>query len=668
MERFRLVTSFSPKGDQPKAIKELTKGLENRLKHQVLLGVTGSGKTFTIANVVANINRPTLVIAHNKTLVAQLYGEFREVFPENAVEFFVSYYDYYQPEAYIPTTDTYIEKDSLINDDIDRMRHSATMAVLERRDTIVVASVSCIYGIGSPQDYMDMHLVIEEGMRTERDELLRRFVEMQYNRSETEFRRGMFRVRGDIVEVYPSFSLDKGIRIEFFGNDVDTLHEFDPLTGERIRKIDKVAIFPNSHWITPRERLEPALKNIEKEMEERTEYFLKKGKPFEAQRIEQRTRFDLEMLGEFGYCHGIENYSRHLSGRAPGEPPYTLIDYFPEDFLLVIDESHATIPQLGGMYEGDRSRKRTLVDYGFRLPSALDNRPLSFTEFEHRVNQKIYISATPGPYEIERSGGCIVEQIIRPTGLVDPKLKVRPISGQVEDLLGEIKKRAERGERVLITTLTKKMAEDLADYYADLGVRARYLHSDIDTLERIQILRDLRLGTFDVLIGVNLLREGLDLPEVSLVAILDADREGFLRSERSLIQTSGRAARNVNGEVILYADTITGSMQKALKETERRRKIQEEYNRRMHINPETVKSNIKDILSSIYEADYWTVPTAAEEIAEYGYEEEALKKLEAEMKEAAKKLDFERAAMIRDKIRGLRQKMIELGLRETNKR
>ena len=668
MERFRLVTPFSPKGDQPKAIKELTKGLENRLKHQVLLGVTGSGKTFTIANVVANINRPTLVIAHNKTLVAQLYGEFRELFPENAVEFFVSYYDYYQPEAYIPTTDTYIEKDSLINDDIDRMRHSATMAVLERRDTIVVASVSCIYGIGSPQDYIDMHLVIEEGLRTERDELLRRFVEMQYSRSETEFRRGMFRVRGDIVEVYPSFSLDKGIRIEFFGNDVDTLHEFDPLTGERIRKIDKVAIFPNSHWITPRERLEPALKNIEKEMEERTEYFLKKGKPLEAQKIEQRTRFDLEMLGEFGYCHGIENYSRHLSGRAPGEPPYTLIDYFPEDFLLVIDESHATIPQLGGMYEGDRSRKRTLVDYGFRLPSALDNRPLSFTEFEHRVNQKIYISATPGPYELEKSGGCIVEQIIRPTGLVDPKLKVRPISGQVEDLLGEIKKRAERGERVLITTLTKKMAEDLADYYADLGVRARYLHSDIDTLERIQILRDLRLGTFDVLIGVNLLREGLDLPEVSLVAILDADREGFLRSERSLIQTSGRAARNVNGEVILYADTITGSMQKALKETERRRKIQEEYNRRMHITPETVKSNIKDILSSIYEADYWTVPTAAEEMAEYGYEEEALKKLEAEMKEAAKKLDFERAAMIRDKIKGLRQKMIEIGIRETSKR
>jgi len=668
LESFRLVTSFAPKGDQPRAINELTRGLEKRLKHQVLLGVTGSGKTFTIANVIANVNRPTLVIAHNKTLAAQLYGEFRELFPENAVEFFVSYYDYYQPEAYIPTTDTYIEKDALINDDIDRMRHSATQAVLERRDAIVVASVSCIYGIGSPQDYMDMHLIIEEGMRTERDELLRRFVEMQYSRSETEFRRGIFRVRGDIVEVYPSFSLDKGIRIEFFGNDVDALHEFDPLTGERIRKIEKIAIFPNSHWITPRERIEPALKNIEKEMVERIEYFFKKGQNLEAQRIEQRTRFDLEMLREFGYCHGIENYSRHLSGRAPGEPPYTLIDYFPEDFLIVIDESHATIPQLGGMYEGDRSRKQTLVGYGFRLPSALDNRPLTFTEFAHRVNQAIYVSATPGSYELEKSGGRVVEQIIRPTGLIDPKLTVRPVSGQVEDLLGEIRKRAERGERVLITTLTKKMAEDLTDYYADLGVRARYLHSDIDTLERIEILRDLRLGNFDVLIGVNLLREGLDLPEVSLVAIFDADREGFLRSERSLIQTSGRAARNVNGEVILYADTITGSMQKALKETERRRGMQEEYNKRMDITPETVKSNIKDILNSIYEADYWTVPAVAEERAEYGYEEDTLRKFEAEMKEAAKRLEFERAAKIRDKIKELKQKMIETGIRETVKR
>jgi excinuclease ABC subunit B len=663
MGRVRLVTSFSPKGDQPKAIKELSKGLEEGLKHQVLLGVTGSGKTFTIANVIAHINTPTLVIVHNKTLAAQLYGEFKELFPDNAVEFFVSYYDYYQPEAYIPATDTYIEKDALINDDIDRMRHSATRAVLERSDTIVVASVSCIYGIGSPQAYMEMHLVIEEGMHTERDKILRRLVEMQYNRSETEFRRGTFRVRGDIVEVYPSFLLDRGIRIEFFGNDIDALNEFDPLTGDRIRKLEKIALFPNSHWITPRDRLEQALKNIEKEMGERIEYFLKMEKTLEAQRIEQRTRFDLEMLREFSYCHGIENYSRHLSGRAPGEPPYTLIDYFPDDFLIVIDESHATIPQLGGMYEGDRSRKQTLVDYGFRLPSALDNRPFTFTEFEHRVNQAIYVSATPGPYELGRSQGRLIEQIIRPTGLMDPKLMVRQVSGQVEDLLGEIKKRAEKDERVLITTLTKKMAEDLTDYYADLGVRARYLHSDIDTLERVEIIRDLRLGNFDVLIGVNLLREGLDLPEVSFVAILDADREGFLRSERSLIQTAGRAARNVNGEVILYADTITGSMQKAIEETNRRRKIQGEYNRRMNITPETVKSNIKDILSSLYEADYWTVPAIEEEKAEYGYDEETLKRLESEMKEAAKRLEFERAAKIRDKIREMKGKMIQVGIK-----
>ena len=665
MGKFRIITPFSPKGDQPRAIKELTKGIEKDLKHQVLLGVTGSGKTFTIANVIANVNKPTLVIAHNKTLAAQLYGEFKELFPESAVEFFVSYYDYYQPEAYIPSTDTYIDKDALINDDIDRMRHSATMAVLERRDTIVVASVSCIYGIGSPQDYMDMHLVIEEGMRTERDEILRKLVEIQYVRSDAEFRRGNFRVRGDIVEVYPSFSLDKAVRIEFFGNDIDALHDFDSLTGEKIQKIEKIALFPNSHWITPKERLEPALKNIEKEMEERIEYFLRKGNTLEAQRIEQRTRFDLEMLKEFGYCHGIENYSRHLSGRAPGEPSYTLIDYFPEEFLIVIDESHATIPQLGGMYEGDRSRKQTLVNFGFRLPSALDNRPLAFTEFEHRVTQAIYVSATPGSYELEKSGVHVVEQIIRPTGLIDPKLTVRPISGQVDDLLGEIRKRAEKRERVLVTTLTKKMAEDLTDYYADLGVRARYLHSDIDTLERVEIIRDLRLGNFDVLIGVNLLREGLDLPEVSLVAILDADKEGFLRSERSLIQTSGRAARNVNGEVFLYADTITGSMKKALDETNRRRKIQEGYNKKMNITPETVKSSIKDILSSIYEADYWTVPGIAEEKAEYGYDEGLLKKLEAEMREAAKKLEFERAAMIRDKIKEIKQGMIEVGIKET---
>ncbi|OHE57890.1 MAG: excinuclease ABC subunit B [Thermodesulfovibrio sp. RBG_19FT_COMBO_42_12] len=663
MGKFRLITSFPPKGDQPKAIKELTKGLEKGLKHQVLLGVTGSGKTFTIANAIANINKPTLLIAHNKTLAAQLYGEFKELFPENAVEFFVSYYDYYQPEAYIPTTDTYIEKDALINDDIDRMRHSATRAVLEKRDTIVVASVSCIYGIGSPQDYMDMHLIIEEGMRTERDEILRRLVEMHYARSDIEFRRGTFRVRGDIVEVYPSFSLDKGIRLEFFGDDIDALYEFDHLTGEKLRRLDKVALFPNSHWITPRSRLEPALKNIEKEMEERIAYFLREGKTVEAQKIEQRTRFDLEMLREFGYCHGIENYSRHLSGRAPGEPPYTLIDYFEDDFLIVIDESHATIPQIGGMYEGDRSRKQTLVNYGLRLPSALDNRPLTFTEFEHRVNQAIYVSATPGHYELKKTKGRVVEQIIRPTGLIDPKLIVRPISGQVDDLLSEIRRRAERGERVLVTTLTKKMAEDLTDHYTELGVSARYLHSDINTLERVEILRDLRIGKFDALIGVNLLREGLDLPEVSLVAILDADREGFLRSERSLIQTSGRAARNINGEAILYADTITGSMQKALYETERRRRIQEEYNKKMKITPETVKSNIKDILSSIYEADYWTVPVAAEEKAEYGYDDETLKMLESEMKEAAKNLDFERAARIRDKVKEIKSRMIEIGIK-----
>ncbi|MEK7683341.1 MAG: excinuclease ABC subunit UvrB, partial [Nitrospirota bacterium] len=602
MGNFRISTVFTPKGDQPRAIKELTDGIEKKLRHQVLLGVTGSGKTFTIANVIANVNKPALVIAHNKTLAAQLYGEFKELFPENAVEFFVSYYDYYQPEAYIPTTDTYIEKDSSINDDIDRLRHSATRAVLERRDTIVVASVSCIYGIGSPEDYRNMHLLIEEGMHTDRDEILKRLVEMQYARADTDFRRGTFRVRGDIVEVYPSFSLDRGIRIEFFGSDIDAINEFDNLTGERTRRIEKASLFPNSHWITPREKLEPALKRIEAEMNEKIESFLKEKKIFEARRIEQRTRFDLEMLREFGYCHGIENYSRQLSGRAAGEPPYTLIDYFPEDFLIVIDESHATVPQIGGMYAGDRSRKQTLVDYGFRLPSALDNRPLAFVEFEHRVKQAIYVSATPSQYEIEKSGGRATEQIIRPTGLVDPKLTIRPVSSQVDDLLEEIRKRAEKNERILVTTLTKKMAEDLTDYYANLGIRVRYLHSDIATLERVEIIRDLRLGEFDVLIGVNLLREGLDLPEVSLVAILDADKEGFLRSERSLIQTVGRAARHINGEAILYADKITGSIKRTLDETNRRRNIQERYNRDMNITPETVKSNIKDILSSIYES------------------------------------------------------------------
>ncbi|MEW6108424.1 MAG: excinuclease ABC subunit UvrB [Nitrospirota bacterium] len=663
MSNFKLVTDFIPRGDQSRAIEKLTKGINRGKKHQVLLGVTGSGKTFTVANVIADINRPTLVIAHNKTLAAQLYGEFRDLFPENSVEFFVSYYDYYQPEAYIPTTDTYIEKDALINDDIDRLRHSATRAVLERRDVIVVASVSCIYGIGSPDDYMGMHLFIEQNMQSERDEILRRLVEMQYNRSDSDFKRGTFRVRGDIVEVYPPFALDRSIRIEFFGDTVESLHEIDPLTGSRIKKLEKTAFFPNSHWLTPRDRLETALHNIEEEMKERAEYFLRLGKIVEARRIEERTRFDMEMLREFNYCHGIENYSRHLSGRAQGEPPYTLIDYFPGDLLIVIDESHATVPQIRGMYEGDRSRKQNLIDFGFRLPSALDNRPLKFEEFERRAYQTIYVSATPGQYEIEKSGGRIVEQIIRPTGLTDPRPSVRPVSGQVDDLLSEIKKRIDKGERVLVTTLTKKMAEDLTDYYIQLGIRARYLHSDIDTLERIEIIRDLRLGKFDVLIGVNLLREGLDLPEVSLVAILDADKEGFLRSERSLIQTTGRAARNVNGEVIFYADVITGSLKKALDETNRRRFIQEEYNRKMNITPETIKSSIKDIVSSIYESDYWTVPCAAEEEAEYSLDEKTLKRLEGEMKEAAGKLEFERAANIRDKIRELKQRMIELGVK-----
>jgi len=662
---FSLNTDFVPSGDQPQAIRKLTEGLSTGKEHQVLLGVTGSGKTFTIANVIEQAQRPALIIAHNKTLAAQLYGEFKELFPENAVEFFVSYYDYYQPEAYLPTTDTYIEKDALINDDIDRLRHSATRAVLERRDVIVVASVSCIYGIGSPQDYMDMHLVLEENMHTERDAVLDRLVEIQYARTDLEFKRGSFRVRGDVVEIYPPFALDRAIRIEFFGDSIDALYEIDPLTGNRIRRIEKIALFPNSHWLTPRDRLETALRNIEQEMKETVERFLRQGKIVEARRIEERTRFDMEMLKEFNYCHGIENYSRHLSGRAAGDPPYTLVDYFPADFLVVLDESHATVPQIRGMYEGDRSRKQTLIDFGFRLPSALDNRPLKFDEFAQRITQAIYVSATPAPYEIEKSGKRIIEQIIRPTGLIDPKPSIRPVSGQVEDLLAEIRKRTGKNERVLVTTLTKKMAEDLTDYYLELGIRTRYLHSDIDTLERVEIIRDLRLGKFDVLVGVNLLREGLDLPEVSLVAILDADKEGFLRSERSLIQTTGRAARNANGEVIFYADIMTGSLKRAVDETNRRRKIQEAYNEKMGITPETIKSSIKDIVSSIYESDYWNAPLAAEEDALYAADDDTLKRLEAEMKEAARNLEFERAATIRDRIRDIRKKMLAIGVKSS---
>jgi excinuclease ABC subunit B len=654
MTPFRITSDFTPKGDQPRAIAELTDGILSGEKGQVLLGVTGSGKTFTMAQVIAEINRPALVLAHNKTLAAQLYGEFKELFPENAVEFFVSYYDYYQPEAYIPTTDTYIEKDSMVNEDIDRLRHSATRAVLERRDVIVVASVSCIYGIGSPKDYMDMHLLLEQGMHVERDEVLGRLIEIQYERSDHEFKRGRFRVRGDIVEIFPSFSFDKVIRVEFFGDDIDALSEVNPQTGDRIRKLDRISIFPNSHWLTPKERLDTALVSIEQEMKESVERFLQEGKIIEARRIEERTRFDMEMLKEFNYCHGIENYSRHLSGRKAGEPPYTLIHYFPDDFLFFMDESHASIPQVRGMYEGDRSRKQNLINYGFRLPSALDNRPLKFDEFEKMVGQAVYVSATPSEYEIVRSQGRIIEQIIRPTGLTDPRPTVRPVPGQVDDLLGEIRKRVAAGERVLVTTLTKKMAEDLTGYYIELGVRAQYLHSDIDTLKRVEIIRDLRLGEFDVLVGVNLLREGLDIPEVSLVAILDADKEGFLRSERSLIQTTGRAARNVNGEVIFYADVITGSLRRAIDETDRRRKIQTEYNERMHITPETIRSTIKDIAGSIYESDYYTVPAVAEDIDMYGEDEATLQRLEGEMKEAAKQLDFERAAAIRDRIRKLK--------------
>jgi excinuclease ABC subunit B len=651
-----------PKGDQPEAIKVLTEGIEKGLKHQTLLGVTGSGKTFTIANVIANLNKPALVIAHNKTLAAQLYGEFKSFFPENSVEYFVSFYDYYQPEAYIPSTDTYIEKDSSINDDIDRMRHSATRSVLERNDTIVVASVSCIYGIGSPDDYLGMHLVIEEGTRIERDGFLVKLVEMLYERGE-DFKRGTFRVRGDTVEIFPSFSGENAIRVEFFGDDIDGLYEFDSISGSVLKRLSKVSLYPNSHWITPRLRIERALPAILEELEERTAVLLAEGKELEAKRLEQKTRFDMEMLKEFGYCYGIENYSRHLSGRAPGEPPFCLIDYFPDDFLMIIDESHATVPQIGGMYAGDRSRKQTLINFGFRLPSALDNRPLQFMEFEEKVNRAIYVSATPADYEINRSDNRMAEQIVRPTGLKDPKIELRPVAGQLDDLLGEVRSRTEKGERVFVTTLTKKMAEDITGYYTELGIRARYLHSGIDTLERIEILRDLRLGEFDVLIGVNLLREGLDIPEVSLVAIFDADKEGFLRSARSLIQTSGRAARNVNGMVIFYADKVTRSMRTAMDETSRRRKIQEEYNVRHKLTPTSIKKEITNILASIYEADYWTVPAVREEADEYGGEAE-IKELREEMKEAAEKLQFEKAAGIRDRIKAIRKKQIELGVKE----
>jgi len=663
MDRFHLVTTFTPKGDQPQAIAKLVVGVRAGHPHQVLLGVTGSGKTFTVANVIAQVNLPTLVLAPNKTLAAQLYGEFKEFFPENAVEYFVSYYDYYQPEAYVPQADLYIEKDASINEAIDRMRHSATRSLFERNDVVIVASVSCIYGLGSPEAYHGMLLYLEEGVEQDRRQVLSKLVEILYERNDIDFHRGTFRVRGDRVEIFPAYEEDRALRVEFFGDTVESIREIDPLRGTTWRQLKKVAVYPASHYVTPERRRVQALTAIEAELEERAAWFKEQGKLLEAQRIEERTRFDLEMLRELGYCHGIENYSRHLTGRAPGEPPPTLLDYLPRESLMVIDESHISVPQLQGMYRGDRSRKQTLVDYGFRLPSALDNRPLSFEEFEARVRRVLYVSATPGPYEMEKAAGRVVEQIVRPTGLMDPEIAVKPATHQVDDLLGEIRARLNRGERVLVTTLTKRMAEDLTEYYQDLGLKVRYLHSDITTLERMEIIRDLRLGVFDVLIGINLLREGLDLPEVSLVAVLDADKEGFLRSARSLIQTCGRAARNLHGEVLFYADAVTPSMAQAIQETDRRRRLQETYNRKHGITPETIKSSIKDILSSVYEADYVTVPLAAEEQAPYLTEdlEAQLARLRKEMQAAARKLEFERAAALRDRIRALEAAELKYG-------
>jgi excinuclease ABC subunit B len=655
-DRFNLVSDFSLAGDQQRAIGELVEGLDRGDKHQVLLGVTGSGKTFTMAQTIARVNRPTLVMVHNKTLAAQLFQEFRRFFPENAVEYFVSYYDYYQPEAYVPATDSYIEKEATINDEIDRMRLSATRSLFERRDVIIVASVSCIYGLGSPEAYYGMLLPLERGQRIKREEILRKLVEIQYERNDHDFNRGTFRVRGDVIEVIPSYE-EQGLRIELFGDEVDELTSFDALTGKSLRKHDKIAVYPKSHFVAPRERTRRAVETIKEELAWRRGVLESEGRLLEAQRLHQRTMFDLEMIKEIGYCHGIENYARHLTGRQPGEPPPTLLDYLPPDALLIVDESHQTVPQVRGMYHGDRSRKEVLVAYGFRLPSALDNRPLNFEEWEQRVRQVIYVSATPGPYELSKSQGVVVEQIIRPTGLIDPPIEVRPVKGQVDDLLSEIRTRVARGERVLVTTLTKRMAEDLTSYYEELGVRVRYLHSDIETLERVEILRDLRRGEFDVLVGINLLREGLDLPEVSLVAILDADKEGFLRSGGSLIQTAGRAARNVNGQVMMYAHTVTASMQAAISETQRRRAIQEAYNAEHGITPQSIVKAIDEVMSSVYERDYVT-PAATIDGSERFHNQQQLdahlQSLQQEMKAAAANLDFEKAATLRDQIKRLR--------------
>lgn len=651
---FKLYSNFEPRGDQPQAIEQLVSGIEKGYRHQTLLGATGTGKTYTMAQVIQRIQRPTLVLAPNKTLAAQLCSEFKEFFPENAVEYFVSYYDYYQPEAYVPQTDTYIEKDASINDEIDKLRHSATCALFERRDVIIVASVSCIYGLGDPGEYSTLVLSLRRGGTYDRDAVLRKLVDIQYERNDVNFTRGKFRVRGDVVEIFPAGNAEHAIRVDFFGDEVERLVEFDVLTGEILGERQHVSIFPASHYAISRGRLEAALQSIEKELEERLAELNRQGKLLEAQRLEQRTRYDMEMMREMGYCQGIENYSRHLTGRAPGEPPYTLLDYFPDDFIIFVDESHVAIPQLRAMYAGDRSRKQALVEYGFRLPSAFDNRPLTFEEFVQRINQIIYVSATPGDYELEQSSQ-VVEQIIRPTGLVDPEISVRPTEGQIDDLLGEIRKRVENRERVLVTTLTKKMAEDLTDYFREMGVKVRYMHSDINTIERMEIIRDLRLGVFDVLVGINLLREGLDLPEVSLVAILDADKEGYLRSERSLIQTIGRAARNVHGKVIMYADRVTGSMDRAIKETERRRKKQIEFNKKHGITPQTVKKAVREIIEATRAAEP-EVPYVTKHDKKLTKKEikKQIARLEKEMRQAARKLEFEKAAQLRDMIIELR--------------
>jgi excinuclease ABC subunit B len=659
---FKLQSEYRPKGDQPAAIESLVKGLNDGAKDQVLLGITGSGKTFTIASVIERTQRSTLVLAHNKTLAAQLFQEFRSLFPENAVEYFVSYYDYYQPEAYVPAADVYIEKEAIVNEEIDRLRMSATRALFERRDVIVVASVSCIYGLGDPDAYYGLLFFVEPGGRMSRDVLLQRLVELQYERSDINFQRGTFRVRGDVVEIYPSYQ-DQAYRIELWGDEIDSISTIDPLLGEVIEKhTSRVPIYPKTHYVMSRPTIKRAIKTIKEELEWWEPKLIDEGKLVEAQRLHQRTMFDLEMIKEMGFCRGIENYSRHLTGKNPGEPPPTLLDYLPRETLIIIDESHQSVPQVRGMFEGDQSRKRTLVEYGFRLPSALDNRPLNFAEFEARIGQTIYVSATPGPYELTKASGEVVEQIIRPTGLMDPEVEVHPVKGQIDHLLEECRQRAERHERVLVTTLTKRMAEDLTEYFTEVGVRVRYLHSDIETLERIRILRDLRRGEFDVLVGINLLREGLDLPEVSLVAILDADKEGFLRSEQSLIQTIGRAARNAQGKAILYADRITESMKRAIGETERRRGIQEIFNRENGITPQTIVKPIEATLITASEADYFKVPSEVEEIEDYSPAniEATITRLEVEMRAAAKRFEFERAAELRDRIKVLRERELQV--------